>query len=103
MCVLLSRLGRLCLSSQPSPARDVSDLTSEQNNAAEQMNTCTQACKHRRVRCLPVPQPGSCPRCADKGIRCVTTPVVRRKPQGRTGKRIEEAKCVPASLSQHVH
>ncbi|EIW75412.1 hypothetical protein CONPUDRAFT_77111 [Coniophora puteana RWD-64-598 SS2] len=40
------------------------------------------SCKHRRVRCDPVPPPASCSRCITKGIR----------PRVRTGKRIEEAK-----------
>lgn len=34
------------------------------------------------------------PRCAEKGIVCTTTPVVRKKTVGRTGKRIEEAKAM---------
>jgi hypothetical protein len=52
------------------------------------------SCKHRRVLCAPVPPPGSCSRCMDKGIQCTTTPVVRKKPVGRTGKRIEESRSV---------
>ncbi|KAM0753729.1 hypothetical protein T439DRAFT_322619 [Meredithblackwellia eburnea MCA 4105] len=51
------------------------------------------SCKLRRVLCIPQPPPAACPRCLDKGIVCTTTPVIRRKPTGRTGKRIEEAKA----------
>ncbi|KAK4700205.1 hypothetical protein P7C70_g6042, partial [Phenoliferia sp. Uapishka_3] len=51
------------------------------------------SCKLRRVLCIPQPPPTSCPRCKEKGIVCTTTPVVRRKPTGRTGKRIEEARA----------
>ncbi|KAI5481491.1 Zn(2)-C6 fungal-type transcription factor [Pseudohyphozyma bogoriensis] len=52
------------------------------------------ACKFRRVLCHPVPAPGSCPRCIDKGVVCTTTPVVRKKPAPRSGKRIEAAKVI---------
>lgn len=49
-------------------------------------------CKMRRLKCEPVPPPGSCPRCKATGVVCTTTPTVRKKAVGRTGKRIEEAK-----------
>ncbi|BGP03719.1 hypothetical protein NBRC10513v2_007452 [Rhodotorula toruloides] len=50
-------------------------------------------CKMRRLKCEPVPPPGSCPRCKATGVVCTTTPTVRKKAVGRTGKRIEEAKA----------
>ncbi|KAK4049624.1 hypothetical protein OIO90_005383 [Microbotryomycetes sp. JL221] len=37
-------------------------------------------CKRRRLKCFPVPQPGSCPRCSEEQVQCTTTPVVRRRP-----------------------
>jgi hypothetical protein len=46
----------------------------------------------RRLKCEPVPPPGSCPRCKATGVVCTTTPTIRKKAVGRTGKRIEEAK-----------
>ncbi|GAA5837930.1 hypothetical protein JCM3766R1_001522 [Sporobolomyces carnicolor] len=52
------------------------------------------ACKLRRVLCKPQPIGISCPRCKDKGIVCTTTPTVRKKAAGRTGKRIEEARAM---------
>ncbi|KAF5346171.1 hypothetical protein D9758_009923 [Tetrapyrgos nigripes] len=39
---------------------------------------CDQ-CKARRVLCHSRPDGKSCPRCLEKGIKCTTTPVVRRK------------------------
>ncbi|BGP35609.1 hypothetical protein JCM10296v2_007450 [Rhodotorula toruloides] len=50
-------------------------------------------CKMRRLKCEPVPPPGSCPRCKATGVVCTTTPTIRKKAVGRTGKRIEEAKA----------
>ncbi|BGP51946.1 hypothetical protein JCM10450v2_007906 [Rhodotorula kratochvilovae] len=50
-------------------------------------------CKMRRLKCEPVPPPGSCSRCKATGVVCTTTPVVRKKAVPRTGKRIEEAKA----------
>ncbi|GAA6048800.1 hypothetical protein JCM3770_003627 [Rhodotorula araucariae] len=50
-------------------------------------------CKMRRLKCEPVPPPGSCSRCKTTGVVCTTTPVVRKKALPRTGKRIEEAKA----------
>jgi len=55
-------------------------------------------CKMRRLKCDPVPPPASCSRCKTTGVVCTTTPVVRKKAVPRSGKRIEEAKCVPPSL-----
>ncbi|GAA5966252.1 hypothetical protein JCM3765_002573 [Sporobolomyces pararoseus] len=52
------------------------------------------ACKLRRVLCKPQPIGISCPRCKDKGIVCTTTPTVRKKAAGRSGKRIEEARAM---------
>ncbi|GAA6012319.1 hypothetical protein JCM11491_007091 [Sporobolomyces phaffii] len=52
------------------------------------------ACKLRRVLCKPQPIGISCPRCKDKGIVCTTTPTVRKKAVGRSGKRIEEARAM---------
>ncbi|SGY86034.1 BQ5605_C009g05796 [Microbotryum silenes-dioicae] len=43
------------------------------------------SCRLRRVLCVPVPPPGSCSRCLDKGIM--------QKPTGRTGRRIEQARA----------
>ncbi|GAA6033140.1 hypothetical protein JCM8097_002965 [Rhodosporidiobolus ruineniae] len=40
-------------------------------------------CKAKRVLCHP--NPAGCPRCIEKGVECTTTPVVRRKPQKRSG------------------
>ncbi|SCZ99620.1 BZ3500_MvSof-1268-A1-R1_Chr3-1g06159 [Microbotryum saponariae] len=58
------------------------------------------SCRLRRVLCVPVPPPGSCSRCLDKGImqvmvpcKCTSTPVIRKKPTGRTGRRIEQARA----------
>ncbi|SCV74531.1 BQ2448_7560 [Microbotryum intermedium] len=51
------------------------------------------SCRLRRVLCVPVPPPGSCSRCLDKGIMCTSTPVIRKKPTGRTGRRIEQARA----------
>ncbi|GAA5875078.1 hypothetical protein JCM8547_005406 [Rhodosporidiobolus lusitaniae] len=51
------------------------------------------SCKLRRLKCDPVPPPGSCPRCKQTGVVCTTTPVARKKAAARTGKRIEEAKA----------
>ncbi|GAA5878716.1 hypothetical protein JCM16303_007156 [Sporobolomyces ruberrimus] len=52
------------------------------------------ACKLRRVLCKPQPIGISCPRCKDKGIVCTTTPTIRKKAAGRSGKRIEEARAM---------
>ncbi|KAM0786214.1 hypothetical protein ACM66B_007017 [Microbotryomycetes sp. NB124-2] len=60
---------------------------------AKKLRACN-GCKMRRIKCEPVPPPGSCSRCKEKGIVCVTTPVVRKKTTGRSGKRIEEAKAI---------
>ncbi|KAK4051509.1 hypothetical protein OIO90_004723 [Microbotryomycetes sp. JL221] len=60
---------------------------------AKKLRACN-GCKMRRIKCDPVPPPGSCSRCKEKGIVCVTTPVIRKKPTGRSGKRIEEAKAI---------
>ncbi|KAF8197728.1 hypothetical protein K438DRAFT_1759853 [Mycena galopus ATCC 62051] len=38
-------------------------------------------CKARRVLCHPQPEGKPCPRCAEKGIACTTTPVVRGRPR----------------------
>ncbi|KAF7365776.1 Zn(2)-C6 fungal-type domain-containing protein [Mycena venus] len=38
-------------------------------------------CKARRVLCHPQPNGLSCPRCAEKGVVCTTTPVVRGRPR----------------------
>ncbi|GAA6017858.1 hypothetical protein JCM10207_003478 [Rhodosporidiobolus poonsookiae] len=51
------------------------------------------SCKLRRLKCEPVPAPGSCPRCKQTGVVCTTTPTTRKKAPPRTGKRIEEAKA----------
>ncbi|EIW74344.1 hypothetical protein CONPUDRAFT_78018 [Coniophora puteana RWD-64-598 SS2] len=50
-------------------------------------------CKLRRVKCDPVPPPEACPRCISKGIVCTTTNVKRKRPQDRSGKRIQTAKA----------
>ncbi|KAJ7838275.1 hypothetical protein B0H14DRAFT_1087687 [Mycena olivaceomarginata] len=39
------------------------------------------SCKARRVLCHPQPEGIPCPRCAEKGIICKTTPVVRGRPR----------------------
>ncbi|KAJ7113234.1 hypothetical protein C8R43DRAFT_132200 [Mycena crocata] len=44
---------------------------------------CDQ-CKARRVLCHPQPINTPCPRCAEKGVKCTTTPVVRGRPPKRT-------------------
>ncbi|KAF5346168.1 hypothetical protein D9758_009924 [Tetrapyrgos nigripes] len=36
-------------------------------------------CKARRVLCHPQPYGKSCPRCAEKGVKCTTTPSIRRR------------------------
>ncbi|KAF5336748.1 hypothetical protein D9758_016267 [Tetrapyrgos nigripes] len=36
-------------------------------------------CKARRVLCHPQPEGRSCPRCLEKGVKCTTTPSVRRR------------------------
>ncbi|KAJ7501917.1 hypothetical protein B0H11DRAFT_2275079 [Mycena galericulata] len=38
-------------------------------------------CKARRVLCHPQPNAAPCPRCADKGIVCTTTPLSRGRPR----------------------
>ncbi|KAJ7432384.1 hypothetical protein B0H11DRAFT_2209656 [Mycena galericulata] len=43
---------------------------------------CDQ-CKARRVLCHPQPPNIPCPRCAEKGVKCTTTPVVRGRPPKR--------------------
>ncbi|KAF5350392.1 hypothetical protein D9758_012438 [Tetrapyrgos nigripes] len=50
-------------------------------------------CKARRVLCHPQPEGKSCPRCLEKGVKCTTTPSVRRK---RTRK--HEIRYVAANL-----
>ncbi|KAJ7336277.1 hypothetical protein DFH08DRAFT_285472 [Mycena albidolilacea] len=39
------------------------------------------SCKARRVLCHPQPEGIPCPRCAEKGIICKTTPVIRGRPR----------------------
>ncbi|KAJ7434848.1 hypothetical protein FB451DRAFT_1310666, partial [Mycena latifolia] len=39
------------------------------------------ACKVRRVLCHPQPNGAPCPRCAEKDIKCTTTPVTRGRPR----------------------
>ncbi|KAF5371231.1 hypothetical protein D9758_004319 [Tetrapyrgos nigripes] len=36
-------------------------------------------CRTRRVLCHPQPEGRSCPRCLEKGVKCTTTPSVRKK------------------------
>ncbi|KAF5360141.1 hypothetical protein D9758_011323 [Tetrapyrgos nigripes] len=36
-------------------------------------------CKARRVLCHPEPEGRSCPRCLEKGVKCTTTPSVRKR------------------------
>ncbi|EIW81116.1 hypothetical protein CONPUDRAFT_72930 [Coniophora puteana RWD-64-598 SS2] len=55
------------------------------------------SCKLRRIRCFPVAPPDACSCCKTKGIACTTTPVIRKKPTHRTGKRIEIARAVTES------
>ncbi|KAF5361160.1 hypothetical protein D9758_009098 [Tetrapyrgos nigripes] len=47
-------------------------------------------CKARRVLCHPQPEGRSCPRCLEKGVKCTTTPTVRKK--RRRQREILEAK-----------
>ncbi|KAM0793732.1 hypothetical protein ACM66B_001154 [Microbotryomycetes sp. NB124-2] len=51
-------------------------------------------CKKRRLKCFPVKQPGSCPRCIDERVQCTTTPVVRRKP-------VRKPRTAPSSITAH--
>ncbi|KAM0755626.1 hypothetical protein T439DRAFT_7979 [Meredithblackwellia eburnea MCA 4105] len=74
-----------------SPVKAGSGKEEKKQKKKKALPAC-DACKYRRVYCEPQLPPLSCSRCIDKGIQCKTTPVVRRKPVGRTGKRIEEAK-----------
>ncbi|KAJ7150621.1 hypothetical protein C8R46DRAFT_1123772 [Mycena filopes] len=41
------------------------------------------SCKARRVLCHPQPDGSPCPRCAEKGSVCTTTPIPRGRPKGR--------------------
>ncbi|KAF9074122.1 hypothetical protein BDP27DRAFT_1416444 [Rhodocollybia butyracea] len=54
-------------------------------------------CKAKRVLCHPV-ETGSCPRCADKGLICTTTPVVRKK--RRTKAELQNQRKPESSASQ---
>ncbi|KAJ6526057.1 hypothetical protein B0H19DRAFT_582504 [Mycena capillaripes] len=38
-------------------------------------------CKARRVLCHPQPNGAPCPRCAEKNIVCITTPIIRGRPR----------------------
>ncbi|GJN94038.1 hypothetical protein Rhopal_007101-T1 [Rhodotorula paludigena] len=69
-----------------------SDNGSGPGNKRKRLPAC-DCCKMRRLKCEPVPPPGSCPRCKATGVVCTTTPVVRKKALPRSGKRIEEAKA----------
>ncbi|GAA5891855.1 hypothetical protein JCM6882_007384 [Rhodosporidiobolus microsporus] len=72
----------------PPPAPAASNL----DHKRKKLPAC-DVCKLRRLKCNPVPPPGSCPRCRQTGVVCTTTPTVRKKAPPRTGKRIEEAKA----------
>ncbi|TRM69831.1 hypothetical protein BD626DRAFT_475444 [Schizophyllum amplum] len=55
-------------------------------------------CKARRVICHPRPTGQSCPRCEEKGIRCVTT-IVPRRPRGRGKKTLAQEAAAAAVAS----
>ncbi|GAA6039556.1 hypothetical protein JCM8097_008389 [Rhodosporidiobolus ruineniae] len=78
-----------------SAAADLSgsgDLGGGAGTKRKRLPAC-DSCKLRRLKCNPVPPPGSCERCRTTGVVCTTTPTVRKKAPPRTGKRIEEAKA----------
>ncbi|GAA5894986.1 hypothetical protein JCM5296_000931 [Sporobolomyces johnsonii] len=75
------------------PAEPAKDAPGTSGKKRRKLPAC-DSCKLRRVLCKPVPPPASCERCRDKGIVCTTTPVVRKRAAGRTGKRIEEARAM---------
>lgn len=80
--------------SESPPEASTSERTSSKPTKKEKKLPACDACKLRRVLCCPQPSPTPCPRCVSKSIKCTTTPVVRKKPFNRTGKRIELAKAV---------
>ncbi|KAJ6536924.1 hypothetical protein B0H19DRAFT_1382752 [Mycena capillaripes] len=55
-------------------------------------------CKARRVLCHPQPNGAPCPRCAEKNIVCMTTPVIRGRP-GRSAEP-DSAVLAPKSAQQ---
>ncbi|GAA5982447.1 hypothetical protein JCM10908_006652 [Rhodotorula pacifica] len=82
-------------SSRGTPASASTPNTTRVNGVGskrKRLPAC-DCCKMRRLKCEPVPPPGSCPRCKATGVVCCTTPTVRKKAAPRSGKRIEEAKA----------
>ncbi|GAA5834363.1 hypothetical protein JCM11251_007969 [Rhodosporidiobolus azoricus] len=81
--------------SGPTPSTSTADPAPPASNLdhkRKKLPAC-DVCKLRRLKCNPIPPPGSCPRCRQTGVVCTTTPTVRKKAPPRTGKRIEEAKA----------
>ncbi|GAA5929535.1 Zn(II)2Cys6 transcription factor domain-containing protein [Sporobolomyces koalae] len=62
-------------------------------NRARKPPSCDH-CKRKRVLCHP--SPAGCPRCIEKGVECTTTPVVRRRPAGRSALSASTASSAPA-------
>ncbi|KAJ6540321.1 hypothetical protein B0H19DRAFT_1175450 [Mycena capillaripes] len=66
------------------------------------------SCKARRVLCHPQPNGAPCPRCAEKKVVCITTPVIRGRPRKTTKsatpeaaqKRLEQELAVAPQLLQ---
>ncbi|GAA5819949.1 hypothetical protein JCM10212_001557 [Sporobolomyces blumeae] len=77
----------------PNEATQQTTTSTAPDKKRKKLPAC-DACKLRRVLCKPQPLGISCPRCRDKGIVCTTTPTVRKKAAGRSGKRIEEARAM---------
>ncbi|SGY86058.1 BQ5605_C009g05797 [Microbotryum silenes-dioicae] len=80
-------------SEAPTPSFSGAQKKASTGTKRRKLPSC-DSCRLRRVLCVPVPPPGSCSRCLEKGIICTSTPVIRKKPVGRTGRRIEEARAM---------
>ncbi|KAI5480342.1 Zn(2)-C7 fungal-type transcription factor [Pseudohyphozyma bogoriensis] len=87
-------------SSDPAPSTSSSTSTAAgkgdtppSDDHAEKQRSCS-TCRLRRVRCIRTnPTDLECIGCIKKGIICTPMKLEKRKPQVRTGKRIEEARA----------
>lgn len=52
----------------PSRARDHTNASTKDKASTDKRLPACDNCKKRRLKCFPVPRPGSCPRCAEEQV-----------------------------------